>query len=358
VGTAVACETCFSAKISQQTLMSRDERIGVGIIGAGEIAGAHMRGYLQAVEHARVTAIADVDPARAQRFAERAGGPEIFVDYRHMIASPLVDAVDICLPHHLHKDAILAAAEAGKHILCEKPLCLTLEEAHAVTRAVTAAGITLMCAHNQLFLPTVATARQMISDGKLGKVYAARTTDIFALTIDPDKLGWRSRRATSGGGELIDTGYHPTYLMLHLIDSEPARVVAFLSRHRLAILEGEDTANVLVEFADGTVGTIVTSWAYEPAGCTERFSVAGEAGSLWSDGRTLHYKPRGGEQVTVQAPEAETDTYAVEVVDFIACLREGRRPLNTEVEGINVLKVILGAYASAERGRVVELKNL
>ena len=338
-------------------MTGRDGRIGVGIIGAGEIAGAHIRGYLRASGHARVTAIADVDPARAQRYTEPIGHPEVFVDYRQMIASPLVDVVDICLPHYLHKDAIVAAAEAGKHILCEKPLCMNIEEAEAVTRAVAAAGITLMCAHNQLFLPTVATARQMIRECKLGKVYAARTTDIFALTIDRDRLGWRARRATSGGGELIDTGYHPTYLLLHLIDSVPVKVVAFLSRHRHAILEGEDSANVLVEFADGTVGTIVTSWAYEPPSCTERFSVVGEAGSLWSDGRALYHKPRGGEQVVVQGPGDETDTYAAEVVDFIACLTEGRRPLNTEVEGVNVLKVILGAYASAERGEIVELKN-
>jgi predicted dehydrogenase len=337
--------------------MSRDGRIGVGIIGAGEIAGAHVRGYLQAAEHAQITAVADVDPARAERLTERVGRPEIFVDYLQMIASPLVDAVDICLPHHLHKDAIVAAAEAGKHILCEKPLCLTIEEAGEVTRAVTSAGVTLMCAHNQLFLPTVATARQMVRDGKLGKVYGARTTDIFSLKIDPDRLGWRAQRATSGGGELIDTGYHPTYLLLHLIDSAPVKIAAILSRHRLEILEGEDSATVLIEFADGTVGTIVTSWAYEPAGCTERFSVVGEAGSLWSDGRALYHKPRGKEQMVVQEAGGETDTYAAEVVDFIGCLVEGRRPINTEVEGVNVLKVILGAYASAERGEIVDLKN-
>lgn len=339
-------------------MSSRDGRIGVGIIGAGEIAAAHIRGYLRAAEHARVTAIADVDPARAQRFIEPAGSPEVFVDYREMIASPLVDAVDICLPHHLHKDAIVTAAAAGKDILCEKPLCLTIEEADAVTHAVTTAGVTLMCAHNLLFLPTVATAKRMVRDGKLGKVFAARTTDIFYLTIDPDRLGWRARRATSGGGELIDTGYHPAYLLLHLINSEPVKVVAILSRHRIANLEGEDSANVLVEFADSTVGTIVTSWAYEPAGNTETFSIAGEAGSLWSDGRALYHKPRGKEQVVVQESGGETDTYVAEVVDFIACLREGRRPLNTEVEGVNALKVILAAYASAERGEIVELKNL
>ncbi|HEX2682114.1 MAG TPA: Gfo/Idh/MocA family oxidoreductase [Candidatus Dormibacteraeota bacterium] len=227
-----------------------------------------------------------------------------------------------------------------------------------MTSAVAAAGITLMCAHNQLFLPPVARARDMIREGKLGKVYAARTTDMFALNMDADRLGWRARRATSGGGELIDTGYHPNYLLLHLIDSVPIKVVALLSRHRLSFMEGEDTAHVMVEFADGTIGTIVTGWAYEPAGCTERFSVVGEAGSLWSDGQALFYKQRGGPQVVLQERGAEKpDTYALEVVDFIACLRDGRRPLNTEVEGVKVLKLILAAYASAERGEIVELKN-
>ena len=113
----------------------------VGIIGAGNIAGHHIPGYLQAAEHAQVTAIADVDGERARQRAERLGDVQVFLDYREMVTSPLIDAVDICLPHHLHKDAIVAAAAAGKHILCEKPLCLTLEEADVVARAVAAAGV-------------------------------------------------------------------------------------------------------------------------------------------------------------------------------------------------------------------------
>ncbi len=335
---------------------SDDGLIKIGIAGAGSIAGAHIRGYLKAGDLGQVTAVADVDLESAQRRAESVGGARVFPDYREMIASPLVEAIDICLPHHLHKDAIVRAAEAGKHILCEKPLCVTLDEAEAVTRAVAESGITLMCAHNQLFLPAVAPSREMIRDGKLGKVYAARTTDIFAQGPDA-KLGWRAQRVTAGGGELIDTGYHPTYLLLHLIGSEPVEVAAMLSRHRIA-MEGEDSAHLLVEFADGTVGTIVTSWAYEPIAPTEKFSVVGETGSLWSDGRELFYRPRGGTQVkVVEAPEVAPDTFALEVVDFIDLLRDGRRPLNTEVEGIKVLKVILAAYASAEQKRIVRLND-
>ena len=329
--------------------------IRVGIIGAGNIAGHHLTGYLQVDADAQVAAIADVDAERARGIADRVGA-QVFTNYKEMLAVANLDAVDICLPHHLHKDAIVAAATAGKHILCEKPLCITLDEAEAVTRAVRKAGITLMCAHNQLFLPTVARAKEIIGEGRLGKVHQARTTDMFVLSADAERMGWRARRATSGGGELIDTGYHPTYLLLHLVDSEPIEVVAMLTKHRPAFIEGEDTAHVLVRFADDTIGSIVTGWAYELPGSTEKFSVAGDEGSLWSDGRTLFHRPRGGDTAVIQETgHDKPDTYAIEVVDFVERLRDKRRPLNTEVEGVKVLKVILGAYDSAERGAIARL---
>jgi predicted dehydrogenase len=132
-----------------------------------------------------------------------------------------------------------------------------------------------------------------------------------------------------------------------------------LARHRLAFLEGEDSAQVLVGFADGAIGTIMTSWAYDPPATTEKFSVVGEGGTLWSDGRTLRHRPRGGRtRIVAKYPPPKPHTIALGVVDFIACLREGRRPINTEVEGIRVLKVILAAYASAERKRIVALSEL
>lgn len=338
--------------------MADGRRIRVGIIGGGSIAISHLDGYLLAGDRAQVTAIADIDPDHARHAAERAGGAEVFSDYHELIASGLVDAVDICLPHHLHRDAIMAAAAAGKHVLCEKPLCLTMAEAADVSQAVADSGITIMCAHNQLFLPAVARARELILQGAVGKIYEARTTDSFFNDMHPETIGWRRERATSGGGELIDTGYHPTYLLLHLVGGEPVEVAAMLSRHRLSFLEGEDSAQVLVRFDDGSVGAIVTSWAYDPPGSTEKFSVVGDAGTIWSDGSTLNLKPRGGEVRVEQFAEAQPHTIALGVVDFIECLREGRRPLNTEVDGIRVLKVILAAYASAEAKRIVALTEL
>ena len=339
--------------------VGEDRPIRIGIIGGGSIAGDHLDGYLQAPDAVTVAAVADIDPDHARGHADRAGGARVYLDYREMLASTPVDAVDICLPHHLHADAIVAAAEAGKHILCEKPLCLSIEEADRVKRAVRAAGVTLMCSHNQLFLPAVSEARRLLSEGILGTVFQARTTDSFFNEFDPNNMGWRAHRATSGGGELIDTGYHPTYLLLHLIDSEAVEVVAMLSRHRLAFMEGEDSAQVLVRFADGSIGSLTTSWAFDPAGCTEKFSVVGEAGSLWSDGLALFHQPRGGEVVQLIEPSGGSiETIGLSVLEFVACLREGRRPIDTEVEGINVLKVILAAYASADQGRSISLPEM
>jgi predicted dehydrogenase len=336
--------------------MSQERPIRVGIIGAGNIARSHADGYVRAGAAAEVTAVADVDADRAAAIGARAGGgARIFEDYRELLAAGIVDAVDICLPHHLHADAIVAAAEAGRHILCEKPLCLTIDEATRIRQAVAASGITLMCSHNQLYMPPVAAARRAIVDGLVGRVYEARTTDSFYNDFDPSSMGWRASRATSGGGELIDTGYHPTYLLLYLVGRHPVEVTAMLGRHRLTFMEGEDSATVLVRFDDGSIGSIVTSWAYQPAGSTERFSVVGEAGSLWSDGESLFHRRRGGDTVQLVEPGEAVPTIQLAVVDFIRCLRQRARPINTEVEGIEVLKVILGAYAAAEEKKVVSL---
>ncbi len=328
--------------------------VNVGLIGCGGIANPHVKGYLQIPDKAKVTAVADVVEENAKRRADQLGGAQIFSDYKEMIANADIQAVDICLPHHLHADAIIAAANAGKHILCEKPLCITTAEADKVTAAIKESGVTLMCAHNQLFSPPIAKARELIQSGALGKVFELRTTDSFFNGGLNKDMGWRGSLDTAGGGELIDTGYHPTYMLLHLATDVPTEVVAMTSRHRLE-MQGEDSAQVLIRFADGSVGNIVTSWAYVPASTTERFSVVAEKGNLWSDGKSLTTLI-DGETATHEFDAV--DGFAAEINDFVDCVNEGRRPINTEVEGVNVLKVILGAYASVKDGKIVKLADL
>ena len=319
--------------------------IKVGLIGAGGIASAHIKGYQQHADRIGVTAIADAVEDTAKKRGEELGAAA-YTDYRDMLANEELDAVDICLPHHLHRDAIIAAAEAGKHILCEKPLCLSAEEAADVRKAVTESGVTLMCAHNQLFMPAVAKARELLQAGTIGTVYEVRTTDSFYNDFDPSSMGWRASSKTSGGGELIDTGYHPTYLMLHLAGGLPVEATAMLSTHRLKFMEGEDSAQVLIRFDNGVVGQLVTSWAYQPAAGTERFSAVGELGSLTSDGTTLSYSLRSGETETFEFEPV--DTFVAEIGHFADSLSGKTRPLHTEEEGIAVLGILLAAYEGSK----------
>ncbi len=323
--------------------------IKVGVLGGGGIVDGHIRGYRAYADAIEVVAVADVVEETARRRSAELGAAA-YTDFRQMILEADLDAVDICLPHHLHAEAIVAAAEAGKHILCEKPLCLTVQQAEQVQRAVSAAGVTLMCAHNQLYLPAVVRAKQLLDDSILGTVYEVRITDSFYNDFDPQNMGWRASAATSGGGELMDTGYHPTYLMLHFAGGSPVEATALLSTHRLHFMEGEDSAQMLARFDNGVVGQLVTSWAYDAPPGTERFSVVGERGSLRSDGRSLTVTLRGSGSQTYDFDDV--DTYAYEIGQFADCLRSGTRPLHTEKEGIDVLCLILAAYEGA-RSRTI-----
>jgi predicted dehydrogenase len=326
--------------------------VRIGLIGAGGIAGAHVAGYRRNPQTVRFSAVAD--PIR-ENALKRAEGTDavLYDDYHRMLAEAAVDAVDICLPHHLHRDAILAAADAGKHVLCEKPLCLDAVEAADVAAAVEASGITVMCAHNQLFLPAVAAAKQLIDSGRLGRIYEVRTTDCFFSDFTPESIRWRATIRTSGGGELLDTGYHPTYLLLYLAGGRPLDVAAMLSTHRLDFLEGEDSAQVLVRFDNGVLGSISTSWAFQPAANTERFSVVGERGSLHSDGVSLSYTIRGSEPVTVEYPPVHE--FEAEIAHFADSIRFGTRPVHSHENGIEVLGIILAAYESARTRSVARV---
>jgi len=318
--------------------------VRIGLIGGGGIATEHIRGYLAHADTTTITAVADSVPETAAQRGRELNATS-YTDFNELVLDENVDAVDICLPHHLHKDAIVAAARAGKHILCEKPLCLTPEEAREVQRAVAESGVTLMCAHNQLFMPAVAQAKELLDSGTIGTVFEVRTTDSFYNHFDPQNMGWRANVKTSGGGELIDTGYHPSYLMLHLAGGVPVEATAMLSTHRLKFMEGEDSAQVLVRFDNDVIGHLVTSWAYDPSPTTERFSAVGDLGSLSSDGVSLTLALRSGSVQTFEFEEVET--FSAEIGHFARSLIDGTRPLHTEKEGVEVLGMILAAYEGA-----------
>jgi predicted dehydrogenase len=322
--------------------------IRVAIIGSGGISGAHANGYLKHADRIRCTTLVDIDPEAIARRSDQLGTVQHrYSDWKKMLAERAedIDAVDICLPHHLHAPAILDAAKAGKHILCEKPMCISLHEADDIAHAVAKAGITYMSGHNQLFMPVVREAKRMIESGELGAIRWIRSQDCFAAGRSRAEWGWRATLATQGGGELIDTGYHPSYRLLHLAGAPVRKVHSVMGRFREP-LDGEDTASVQVEFENGILGEIFTSWAMNLPYGTHQIHVIGEKAQIFGTENDLYLLPTGSTEPVHRAFEA-VDTFEAEIRHFAECILEKKRPLHSVEEGRAVLELILEASKSA-----------
>lgn len=343
----------------------------IGIIGCGGITRSHAEGWKRASARAKVVALADVsEEAMLERQVQLGHDVKMYRDYHDLLASDKVDAVDICLPHHLHKEAIISAARAGKHLMTEKPLCLNLDEAAEIGAAVRESGITMMAAHNQLFFPAVQRAKQMILSGALGKIYMVHSFDCNArqvpLNADKTRWGetpaaftdaWRVDPAKMGGGELIDTGYHPTYRLLFLAGKAPTEVTSMMGTYRLPLQE-EDTAEVLVKFEDGMMGHIFTSWAVRAPGARPLlFSVMGEHGQLWGERDALYYQPVGFHSPAVTEYDSWSGgrTIASEIEHFVDAITNQYEPLHSVSEATETLRIILAAYESVDGNRTVQL---
>jgi predicted dehydrogenase len=342
----------------------------IGLIGCGGIMHPHIEGWKTISGRAGIVAVADISEGNAKaRVAQIGHAVHIYSDYRDLLADDEIDAVDIALPHHLHRDSIVAAAQAGKHVMSEKPFCLNLEEANDIAAAVVESGVTMMAGHNQLFYPSVMYAKQMLLEGDLGEVYMIDSVDAGArrrpLALDKSRWGktsarrdtWRSDPVKMGGGELIDTGYHPAYRLLFLAGQRPVEVSAVLGTYRLP-LQREDTANVLVKFGDGRTGRILTSWGLRPPGARPTvFSIMAEAGQLWGEMDKLYYQPVGFQApATLEFPGWDYGrTFAAAIAHFVDAIEGGFEPLHSYTEATDTLRLILAAYRSAEEGTIVKL---
>ena len=324
-------------------------KVRIAIIGTGGISHPHANGILAHRDKVECTALCDVSEANLKARSEQLGGVRaLYSDWRKMLAEAgdTIDAVDVCLPHHLHAPAILDAAAAGKHILCEKPMCMNLKEADKIAAAVKKAGVTYMSAHNQLFMPVVQEAKKMIESGQLGRIRWLRSQDCFEAGVAGFKGTWRSKVESQGGGELIDTGYHPTYRLLHLAGAPVVGVRGSMGRF-LQEIEGEDSASVQVRFADGAIGEILTSWAFNNPYGSHQIHVIGEKGQIFGSGNELYHLPAGFSQPALQKFR-EVETFTAQMEHFVNCLRTGARPLHSVEEGRAVLEIILKAAEDAQ----------
>ncbi len=338
----------------------------VGLIGCGDAAQTHLRGWLSLGGRVRVVALADPDIARRralrdqiehQRPTSGVGPPIIeFDDYRELFARAQLDAVDISVPHDLHCDCIREAAARLIHWLCEKPLCINRQQAAVIEQTMAGVSAIGMCAHNQMFMPALAEAKRMLLEGYLGRVYTVVSQGGFRMGQPPpgappelvaryDSIrpgSWRTDPTRTGGGELIDTGYHPCYRLLHLAGEVPQDVIALTARHRVQHIAAEDTAEVLCRFPSGAIGHVRTSWAMElPAG-QYSFHVIGERGELFGGSRELYYQPPGMQPAHAQF--AEVDTFVLQIRHFVDCIEQGVKPAHTYQDALRVMDLIFRAY--------------
>ena len=345
----------------------------VGLIGSGGIArNRHIPAWNKLAGRASITAISDVVEEAAATAAQLVTGgetpPPVYTDYHTLINEAGIDAVDICLPHHLHADAILTATAAGKHILCEKPMCITIEEADRIVEAVDRAGIVYMSGHNELFYPAIAGAKELLDRGAVGKPFIIRSHE-FPVNHPAPKIpgrpvgqttliGWRANKETMGGGVLIDKGYHPTYILLHMAGAEPVEVTAMTNTY-VAQSAGEDTALVMVKFANGAIGQIFTGEGFVFPANDAKLHVIGERGEVYGNRYDLHERPRGfAEAATRSWPpptQGNQQTFDDTIHHFYDSITTGQRPIQDHHDGRRVLEVILAAYRSIAEGRTITM---
>lgn len=343
------------------------DTIGIGVIGAGGIATQHGIGWTSFGSRARIAAVADVSEPRARAFSDRftGGSARAVTGIDDLLADPAVDAVDICLPHNLHAPVIIAAAQAGKAILSEKPMCTTLEEAAAIRDALTETGVTFVMAHNQMFQPGVQEALRLIGEGALGTIFYLRSMEVGQqraisnaapnLDLAPGEhpMAWRFDPARMGGGEVLDTGWHGAYRLLAMARSRPVEVSATMGRLMHHGLPSEDSGSLTVRFEDGAIGEIITTWAFGLAE-NRQFEAAGEFAAL-SGGFTELVVQHHGMPAPARATWPAVNTFVAEIGQFLDVLQKSAAPRSGFAEGVRALQLIRGAYLSAAEGRTVTL---
>jgi predicted dehydrogenase len=340
----------------------------VGIAGAGGIAHQHARGWRDNAPRGQLVALADISPERAQIIADEytGGKAKVYSTLDEMIADPDVDAIDICLPHDLHAEAIIKAAKAGKIILCEKPLCTTQADAARIGATLKETGATFMMAHNNLFQPSLLEARKLLQLNTIGKTFVIRSIECFQnsgallgmqgkhnLAPGESPWAWRNDPKRMGGGEVLDTGWHGTYRLLALADERPVEVSAVMDRFLIPGLTSEDTGILTVTFESGKIGQMFTSWAFTVPGDTQ-FEVIGELGSLSGTSKSISHQLHGWPEATTRELKP-VHTFTAELTNFLDVVQKGDTNLATFETGARVLQLTKAAYKAAAEKRTIAL---
>ncbi len=343
------------------------EEVGVGLIGSAFVSSIHVEA-LASVPKARVVAVASRTEEHARSFAQAHAIPRWFTDYHELLALPEVDVVVLGIPNYLHAEACVAAAQAGKHVICEKPLCTTLADADRMIAACRDAGVKLMYAEELCFTPKYVRAKELVDEGALGELYLMKQAEKHDGPHSP----WFWDVDVSGGGVTMDMGCHAFEYFRWMLNKErrPVSVYADMGTYVHGDrTRGDDDAVIIVEFEGGVRGVAEESWA-KKGGMDDRIELYGSRGVIccdllrgssfptYSDVGYGYAVEKAGSTVGwsfTMYEELWNYGFPQEMAHFIECVAEDREPLETGEDGRAVLEIIFAAYESAGTGRKVAL---
>ncbi|MBT2690672.1 Gfo/Idh/MocA family oxidoreductase [Bacillus sp. ISL-47] len=340
------------------------EKIRIGIIGCGSIAKhRHMPEY-HANSGTVIAAVCDIAEERAQGFAElyQAKG---YTDYEELLADADVDAVSVCTPNYLHAPISVAALNAGKHVLCEKPMATSKEEALEMIEAAHKNEKKLMIAHNQRFVLSHKKAKELIERGEAGKIFSFRTAfghgGPEGWSAD-GKDSWFFKKDQAFIGAMGDLGVHKTDLLRYVLGEEFAEVGAFVETSAKKNADVEDTAACVLKTESGVIGTLAASWSYVSKEDNSTI-IYGEKAILrleddpinslivqYANGETVKYE-LGGIQTNDEGGQKSSG-----VIDhFVDCIVNDQEPAISGSEGMKSLEVILAALESSKTKQIVKI---
>ena len=329
-----------------------------GIIGAATIARQYMIRAIRAQPDGEVAAIMSRSPERAKAFAREHGIRGHYSQVDDILADPAVDAVYICTTNERHKEETLAAARAGKHVLCEKPLALSLDDARDMVAACESAGVVMGTNHHLRNAATHRTLRSLVADGTIGQPLAARV--FHAVMLPANLRTWRIKDASTGAGVILDITVHDTDTLRFILQDEVTEVSALMAQTGLGEGAIEDAVMGVMQFSGGVMAQFHDAFTVAHAGTG--LEVHGTEGSLFAR-EVMTQEPvgqihlrRGAHTEPVALCAEPEDLYTHAVRKFHQAMRGEGSPAATGVDGVRSLAVGIAVLESAREGRRVTVR--
>ena len=345
-------------------------KVRFGIIGCGVISPWHAKGVIGA-EEAELVACCDVIKERAEKLSSDFGNPRVYTDYHELLACGDVDAVCVCTPSGLHGQVTIDAARAGKHVMCEKPVEITLPKIDAMTRACRDAKVKLGVIFQRRTSPMWHKVKKAVEEGRLGKmVLGDAYLKYFRSQEYYDSGDWRGTWELDGGGALMNQGVHMIDILRWVMG--PVETIYAQADHLARKIQVEDTACAVIKWQSGAFGVLQGTTSVTP-GMDHRLEFHGELGSILVNGECIakwavpgdgddakKMTCNGGVDIKNGTSATEptaiaTEGHQVQIQDLCRAIREDSDPMITGEEARKAVEVILAVYESARTGLPVRL---